>query len=194
VTHLLAALFLIVAAGEVVVIAAPLLDPALGTGRIDCSPAGCAFSTDVVRLVPETAAAQAATVKPQQVLELVAQRTPRLLLFLAGLAKRLPQALLFASLALALRRFGGAARFDAEGLVWLRRAAGFALLAVLGQPIADTLRATALSPLLTGRLEPFILFDGPPFFWGLLLAGGVWVCAWAMDEARRVESELAEIV
>jgi hypothetical protein len=194
VTQLLAALFLVVAAGQALLVAVPLVDPMLTTGRIGCSPSGCEVKTDALRLLPQTGAARSAAIRPQQVAELLEQGMPRSLLFLATATKRVPEALLFACLAVALRSFGRAARFDAGGLLWLRRAASFAIIAVLAQPLADTLRATAVSPLLTGRLTPFILFNGPPFFWRLLLAGGVWVCAWAMEEAQQLESELAEIV
>jgi hypothetical protein len=90
-----------------------------------------------------------------------------------------------------MRRGNG---LDPGAAAWLRRAAAAALVLVLAQPVSDTIRATALSRVVTGRQQLTIAFDGGPFFWGLLLAGAVWIAVWALEQARLVEAELAEIV
>jgi hypothetical protein len=46
----------------------------------------------------------------------------------------------------------------------------------------------------TDRQQLIIAFNGSPFFWGLLLAGTVWVAVWALEQGRLAQAELAEIV
>jgi hypothetical protein len=100
---------------------------------------------------------------------------------------------LFFSLAWASRALARGKGF-AEILVWLRRAAAAALLVVLAQPLADTIQATMLSPIATGRQQIHLAFNGGPFLWGVLLAGAAWTCVWALEQARLTEIELGTIV
>jgi hypothetical protein len=191
----MAALFLCVAAGRLIAAASPAVDPAFVTTGFFCQPWRCWSQADPVRLLAaEEREAVAHDPARQRALTalLVTPRT-RATLAAAEAVRGLPAAFLFLALALGLRRL--AAGGIAGGAVpWLRRAAAAALATVVAQPFADTLRATALSPITTGRQQLYIAFNGGPFFWGLLLAGGVWIFVWALDEAREAEGELAAIV
>ena len=191
----MAALFLCIAGGRLIAAASPLVSPAFVTTRIYCQPVHCWTDSDAVRLLgpEEREAVTHDPAKRQSLDALLARTDTRIWLLAAEAARGLPAALLFLFLALGLRGLGRGG-FDRAAVIWLRRAAAAALAAVLAQPVADTLRATALSSVTTGRQQLFIAFNGGPFFWGLLLAGGVWVCVWALEEAREVEGELAAIV
>jgi hypothetical protein len=191
----MAALFLCVAVGRLIAAASPIVAPAFVTTHVYCQPFRCWSEADEVALLgPEDREAVAHdSAKRGALTTLLASPGTRAWLAAAEAVRGLPAVSLFLFLALGLRRLADGG-FDWGAVVWLRRAAGAALVTVLAQPVADTLRATALSPVTTGRHQLFISFNGGPFFWGLLLAGGVWICVWALEEARRVRSELAEIV
>src|SRR3954451_21442594 len=107
VTRLLAALFLLVAAGEALLAPLPLVDPALLTGKLECRGTDCRFTTEPRRLIPDGVPA-ATLPSDTRLAELAGQWRTKSLLFLAAAARRFPQALLFLSLAFALRRLGGA--------------------------------------------------------------------------------------
>jgi hypothetical protein len=114
-------------------------------------------------------------------------------MFLAELLRAAPAIFLFFSLACASRSLVRAEGF-APTLAWLRRAAAAAVAVVLTQPIADTVRATVLSPIETGKQQIHLAFNGGPFLWGVLLAGAVWMSVWALEQARLTEIELGTIV
>jgi hypothetical protein len=69
-----------------------------------------------------------------------------------------------------------------------------AIAGVVLQPVAATLRATALSPVSTGEQQLFLMFDGGDFLWGIMLAGTAWVVVWTLEQAVKSERDLAEIV
>jgi len=189
-------LFLCVAAGRLAVAAVPLAAPSLTASAVYCSGLRCRLESEPRRLVPAgvpEAAVRARGGEPA-LRGLVERPRARLLLGAAGLARGLPTAALFLCLGLALLRLGRSGGFGGEALRWLRRAAAAAVAAVVALPIADTLKATAVAPVAAGREQLFLAFDFVSLFWGLLLAGGVWVAVSALDEARRIEAELAEIV
>jgi hypothetical protein len=65
---------------------------------------------------------------------------------------------------------------------------------VLSQPVADTIRASVLSPFEMGARHVHLAFNGGPFLWGVLLAGAAWMSVWALEQARLTEIELGTIV
>jgi hypothetical protein len=115
------------------------------------------------------------------------------MMFGAEMLRAISAAILFFSLAMVSRAFGRGAGF-AGTLQWLRRAAMAALAWVVVQPLADSIRATSLAPLTSGREQLHVMFNGGPFLWGVLLAGAVWMSVWALEQARLTEIELGTIV
>jgi hypothetical protein len=192
----MAILFLAVAAARLAAMALPLADPALSTGRIYCQPMHCWLETDPVRLLPASSR-EAGTLSPAALAKvgaLAGDPKTRLWLTAAAAVHALPSFLLFLSLAFAFRHLGRGDGLGGMAAAWLRRAAAAAIAVVVAQPLADTIRATAFSAATTGRQQLFIAFDGGPFFWGLLLAGAVWISVWALEQAQLVKAELAKIV
>ena len=192
----MAALYLIVAAGRLAVAALPLIAPPLMAATINCQPVRCWVETDPVRLVEVGGSEQQvrSASRRAQLDAMLATPRVRAMLFAGAVLGAVPSSLIFLFLASAFRRFARGEGFDGRASASLRRAAAAALAAVFVQPIADTIRATALSPVSTGRQQLFIAFDGGPFFWGLLLAGAVWVAMWALEQGRLAQAELAKIV
>ena len=187
------ALCFLVAAGRLVVGAAPALDPALAAGGIDCTFWSCRLERDPRRLLARVGAEAPAAHAPEAVASLIAAPPARTLIAASALVAAIPTALMFAALGFAFRRLRAPGRF-AEAAAWLRRAAMFALLAVALRPVATTLLATAMSPLTTGRRQLFVYFEAPEFLWGLMLAGSAWVAVWVLEQALAAERELEEIV
>lgn len=193
---LMVAIYLAVAALRLATGVAPLVDPLLITTSLHCQPVRCWTDRDPVRLLApnQRAAVERSAEARAGLASLLTRPGVRSMLAAGESARALPSFLLFLFLALAFRRLAKGEGFGGGAAGWLRRAAVAALVAVLAQPVADTLRMTALSPITTGRQQIFIAFNGGPFLWGLLLAGAVWVAVWALEEARLVAAELAEIV
>lgn len=192
----LAALYLAVAAGRLAVAALPLIAPPLSVAKITCAPVRCWVEADPVDLVEGTRREdQLRSIAGRAQLDSkLAEPAVRGMLFIAAILRAVPSSLLFLFLAFAFRRFARGEGFDGRAAVSLRRAAAAAVVAVLVQPFADTIKVTALSPVVTGREQLVIAFNGGPFFWGLLLAGTVWVAVWALEQGRLAQVELAEIV
>ncbi|QPQ55869.1 hypothetical protein IC614_04595 [Allosphingosinicella flava] len=188
-------LFFAVAAGKLVAGFLPLADPALSTLKVYCRIDMCWPETDPMRLLPPRSL-QAGSLPEAQLVRLPEViRTPRArnLMFAAEFVRSLPGIFLFVSLALASRAIAAGAGFSAI-MGWLRRAAISAFVLVLAQQIANTLRATALSPVLLGREGLSVWLSGGAFLEGILLTGAAWMSVWALEKARRAEIELAEIV
>lgn len=192
----LAALYLAVAAGRLAAGALPLIAPPLSVAKINCVPVRCWVQADPVDLVEGTRRKDhlRSPAGREQLDSLLAEPKVRGMLSIGALLSAIPSSLLFLFLALAFRRFARGEGFDGRAATSLRHAATAAIVAVLVQPFADSIKATALSPVMNGRQQLFIAFHGGPFFWGLLLAGAVWVAVWALEQGRIAQAELAEIV
>ena len=192
----LAALYLAVAAGRLAAGALPLISPPLSVAKIKCVPVRCWVQVDSVDLVEGTRREDhlRSPAGRVQLDSLLAEPEVRGMLSIGAFLSAVPSSLLFLFLALAFRRFARGEGFDGRAAASLRHAATAAVVAVLVQPFADSIKATALSPAMTGRQQLFITFNGGPFFWGLLLAGAVWVAVWALEQGRLAQAELAEIV
>jgi hypothetical protein len=190
-------LYLAVAAGRLAASALPLIDPMLTTAKVHCSFTGCRVETDPFRLIPGRDSASRAKWASRGAQLEAHVRGPgvRAWMFAAEAIRGLPLVFLFLSLALASRALARTGSFG-ETIGWLRRAAAAALAGVAAQPIADSISATALSPVLLGRdqVHLHLVFNGGPFLWGVLLAGAVWMSVWALEQARLNEIELGTIV
>ena len=192
----LAALYLAVAAGRLAAVALPLIAPRLSVAKIVCTPVRCWVEADSVDLVDGTRRQEHlhSPARRVQLDDLLAEPGVRGMLSIGALLRAMPSSFLFLFLALAFRRFARGEGFDGRAAASLRHAATAAVVAVLVQPFADSIKVTALSPVTTGQQQLIIAFNGSPFFWGLLLAGTVWVAVWALEQGRLAQAELAEIV
>lgn len=192
---LMALAYFAVALGRLTAGMLPLIDPALSTAQIHCSPNNCWLDIDSLRLLPdgEREAVAAQPARRAALESLIARPQTRAALFAAGIVRAVPAVLLFVGLAMTFRAFAAGLGVGIP-LSWLRWTTTAAVAAVLAQPVADTIRETALSSVLIGahRLHPS--FDGGTFLWGLLVAGAVWTAVRMLDGARRSEAELAQIV
>lgn len=182
-----------VAAGRLVTGALPMADPRLAAAEVNCTFWHCAIDDSPLRLLPQEGG------RPQMAADVPAlertleQPLARTLVAAGALGSAIPTALMFLALALAFRAVGRRRDF-AAAIGWLRRAAVAAMVTVGIQPVAATLRATALSPVSTGEQKLFFMFDGGDFLWGIMLAATAWVAVWALEQAVKSERELAEIV
>ncbi len=173
----------------------PLINPALTTGQIICEDDGCRFDANSLRLLPD-GEREAVAISPsrrQQLDELIQSSRARLMLFASEAIRAVPAFLLFYGLAMVSRMLARGSGYG-KAIPWLRRSADFAIVSVLARPLADTFRDSAVSSVTLGTESFFFSFDARSFVWGLLLAGAVWMALWVLDQARLVESELAEIV
>ena len=187
---------LLAAAGRLCTAAVPLINPLWLSNTVSCRPSQCRLVHDPLDLLGPVAAVEARR-KPGAAERLAARsREPgvRRMLFASKLVSGVPEALMYLSLALALGRFGRSDPFSPSAVRWLRRAALAAAAAVLAQPIATTLRNTALQPAVTGKDGVVFALAGNQLVAGLFLAGVVWVVAWAFEEGRRARDELAQYV
>jgi hypothetical protein len=96
---------------------------------------------------------------------------------------------MFLSLALAFNSLARAG-FNSVAVRWIRRAALSALLWTLAQPLAMSIRWTAMSPITHGRELGHIVFDGEALIVGTLIAGAAWVAVWAFEEALVMQRDL----
>jgi len=187
------ALCFMVAAGRVVTGLAPLADARLAAAEVTCKFWECELDKSPLRLLPQERGQAQLVIDAVHLDALVEEPVTRALVAAGALTAALPAVWMFFSLALAFQAFGR--RKDLGRAVrWLRRAALGAFAWVALQPLADTLRATALSPASTGRQQIFLMFQGGDFLWGIIIAGAALVAVWALEEGIKSERALAEIV
>ena len=192
--RILAALFVIIAAARLATAAVPLWDPVLSTAYLSCDP--CQVRTDPVLLIEREAERKLAWQNPgtaRELGELIETRNVRLMLFSAQLIAAIPFFALFVSLALALRHLA-ARGFSIGAIRWLRRGAFAAILWALAQPIAQSIRSTAFSPISGGGEAIHVMVNLNQLLWPALLGGAVWICVWALEEALILRTDLEEYV
>lgn len=186
-------LCVVVAACRIAFGLAPALDPSLSSAEISCTFWHCELDRDPRRLLAELGGPPLINTDPQRVEDVIAETPARLLIGAAGLVRALPWAAMFLFLGFAFRSIRQRRGFaDASGR--LRAAALAALVASFLEPVAATMRATALSPLLVGQRQFFFLFDASDVLWGVMVAGTAFVVVWVMEQALATERELAKIV
>jgi hypothetical protein len=174
----------------------PAFAPALSSPGLLCTGPRCVVTSDLSELLP-------ATVKPlawrdpdgaRKLAQRASEKTPRTMLVGAAMIKGLPIAVLFFALAAAFRRFSKGALFGALAIKWLRRATLAGAFAVLAEPVAATLRATALAPALTGRSQVLFVMRFDHVGAGLFVVAAIWVVVWALEEGQRARADLAGYV
>lgn len=124
---------------------------------------------------------------------------PRLrgFLIVAELVRLVPELLFLISLALGFRHLGKGEVFGRQTITWLRRASAAALLAALAQPVTTLIQMLVLLMPLTGangeNMVTVYVPEGEVIA-GLFLASAAWVVAFALEEGRRKQDELAGYV
>jgi hypothetical protein len=186
-------LCLAVGVGRLVLALGPALDPSLSAAEVSCSLWSCELDNDPRLLLGEFGGPPLMSTDVQRVVDVMSEPSARLLIGAAGIVQALPWAAMFLLLALAFRSVRQRRSF-ADAAAWLRSAALAALAGTLLEPIASTLRATALSPLLVGERQLYFFFNGRDVFWGVMVAGTAFVVVWVLDRALAAERELAKIV
>lgn len=174
----------------------PMFNPLWLSNHLLCRGLQCEVLGDPLRLLGPVKSIAARRVPDAREKLEARSRIPsvRAGLFAAKLTRAIPEALMYFFLAFAMRDFARGHPFGLGAVRWLRRSAGAALAAVVAQPIALSLRSTLLEPALDGRAELRLAVAGDEFLAGLFLVGVVWVAAWAIDEGRRAQDELAQIL
>jgi hypothetical protein len=139
-----------------------------------------------VTLLPESTQPQAwrDPAVSERLAVLAAQPRGRALLAGAAVVYALPAVLIFLSLAMAFLRFAAGAPFGAKAIRWLRRAAAGGAMLALAHPVAATLRATALTPALSGKSQVVFAVDGDAIGGMLFLSAATWVAVWALEQGR----------
>ncbi len=190
------AVCVLAAGARVLSVAVAALDPRLSAPALTCSGVGCSLGSRLISFLPATqkAAAWRDAGAPQKLAARAAEPKPRLLLIGAGVLDALPAALVFLTLAMAFRRFARGAIFGGRAIIWLRRAALAGAASALASPVAASLRATALTPALTGREQIVLVVSAEQVLAGLFLAAVLWVAVWALEEGRSVREDLAGYV
>ena len=186
-------LCLAVGVGRLVLALGPALDPSLSAAEVSCSLWSCELDNDPRLLLGEFGGPPLMGTDIQRVVDVMSEPSARVLIGAAGIVQALPWAAMFLLLALAFRSVRQRRSF-ADAAAWLRSAALAALAGTLLEPIASTLRATALSPLLVGERQLYFFFNGRDVFWGVMVAGTAFVVVWVLDRALAAERELAKIV
>jgi hypothetical protein len=182
-----------VAAGRLITASIPIFDPGMAAAEVTCSYLDCSINRSLPRLLPHKDGRPQVAAGAPDIETVIAQPLQRVLIAAGSLGSAVPAALMFLALGLGLRALGR--RRDLAGAIpWLRRAALAAMASVVMEPIAATLRATALSPVSLGRQQVFIMVDVPDLLWGVMITGTLWVVILAFEQALKSERELAEIV
>jgi hypothetical protein len=192
VATLMGLLCFVVAGGRLLTGAAPMVDPTLAGAHVTCTFWQCELVRDPARLIADTNQ-RSGPVDDEAIRRLMVQPPGRPLIAAGSLTAAIPASLMFLFLALAFRAVGSRRDFAAAAR-WLRRAAVAAMVLAFAYPVAATLRATALSPITTGKQQLYLMFNGGDFLWGIMLAASAWVAVWALEQGLRSERALAEIV
>ena len=182
-----------IAGGRLITGAVPIFDPGMAAAEVTCSYLDCSINRSLPRLLPHEDGRPQVAPEAPDIESVIGQPLQRVLIASGALASALSWSLMFLALGLALRALGRR-RDLAASIPWLRRAALAAMASVAIEPIAATLRATALSPVSTGRQQIYIMVDVPDLLWGIMVTGTLWVVILAFEQALKSERELAEIV
>lgn len=173
-----------------------IVDPSLLGSNLQCLRSGCHFVADRLQLLGPIAAVEARNIPgiEQTIADQVAQAAAQRFLAAATLAQYLPLVALYVALGFTMLRLRDAERFNLRAIIWLRRAALISAIAVIAKPVAENLQSWALRPIydMIGGWHFSII--GSELVTDLLLAGIVWVAAWALSEGRRVNDELSEYI
>lgn len=173
-----------------------IVDPSLLGSNLQCLRSGCHFVADRLQLLGPITAVEARNIHgiEQAIADQVAQAAAQRFLAAATLAQYLPLVALYAALGFTMLRLRDAERFNLRAIIWLRRTALISAIAVIAKPVAENLQSWALRPVYDMLGGWHFSIIGSELVTDLLLAGIVWVAAWALSEGRRVNDELSEYI
>jgi hypothetical protein len=194
VSRSMALLFMLIAVFRIGSSAATWVDPLYGAAALECEP--CQITVDPVRLLASEQARIRAWRTPgseARIRERVQAPRVRTMLFAAEMVRAVPLSLLFLSIALALNSFASGG-FSIRAVRWLRRASLAGVFWILSQPVSESIRSTALSPITEGREAQIVVLVMGPFFWAVMVVAATWVCLRAMEDALALRRDLEEIV
>jgi len=166
--------------------------------RVSCIYSLCEWRVDEARLLPP--AVQTAESERPKVIAIVRNRAEmpgvRASLVAAELVRLVPEVLFLVSLALGFRRLGKGEVFGRQTIVWLRRAAAAALVAAVAQPVTVLAQMFILLAPLSGGERDLVNVYMPigEALAGLFLAAAAWVIAFALEEGKTKQDELAGYV
>ena len=166
--------------------------------RVSCIYALCEWRVDETRLLPP--AVQTAEGERPDVIAKLKDRAerPRIraALLAAEFIRVVPEMLFLVSLGLGFRGLGRGEVFGRRTITWLRRAAAFAFVAAVAQPVTVLAHHVILLTPLTDAESGNVIVYQPivEVLAGLFLASAAWVIAFALDEGRKKQDELAGYV
>lgn len=166
--------------------------------RVSCIYALCEWRVDETHLLPP--ALQTAEGERAQVLAKLKDRAEqppiRAALIAAEFIRVVPEFLFLVSLGLGFRGLGKGEVFGLRTISSLRRSAGFAFLAAVAQPVTVFAHHfILLTPLTSAESDNVSVYQPvAEVLAGLFLASAVWVIAFALDEGRKKQNELAGYV
>ena len=166
----------------------PPLNPLAGEPIWGCDL--CELRQDVVRLTPPEVERQALD---RLFVARLAMPGVSSMMRAAQAVQLLPFVAVFFCLAMAFRSMaaGGLTR---PALRWLRRSALATTLLILADPISQSIRWTAFSPVIHGREHMIVSAEPARMLWLILLWGGMWAFVWILEEAVMLRRDLEEYV
>lgn len=166
--------------------------------RVSCIYASCQWRVDETGLLPpavQTADGERAEVVAK-LQERAVQPGVRAALITAEFLRVIPEILFLVSLGLSFRELGKGELFGRRTITLLRRSAGFAFAAAVAQPVTVLAHHVILLTPLTDAESGNVIISMPvaEVLAGLFLASAIWVIAFALDQARTKQEELAGYV
>jgi len=194
ISRYLAGLLFLCAAWRLMTPVIAAADPLWVTARLSCTPA-CTAAVDPIGLL-DREMQDAARTRPdveQKIREGAGGAGTRMMIVAARAVKAIPETLFLLSLAFAAMVFARSG-VQQRSLRWLRRAAWSALAWPFAGSVAHALNSLATTPMVLDRREMHLGIYPQDLILGLILAGGLWLVIWALDEALRVRSEIDDYV
>ena len=173
-----------------------VFDPLWSVTNVQCSPSGCNLSFDLLRLLgPAPRPASIDIPAIEATLQAGIQENKNAaLLAIAEIIKLLPRFAFYIVLGGAMLQFRDPKQFNHGAIRWLRYAAIAAIVIVLSNPLALSVRETVIQSILGNGDGLRLSIVGSDLPFDIFLVGILWVSIWALEEGRRVQNELAEYV
>ena len=174
----------------------PIFNPLWSVTNIQCTPSGCNLSFDVLRFLGPTARPTSIDIPAvEAILQAgIQENRNAALLAIAEIIKLLPRFTFYIVLGCAMLQFRDPKQFNHGAIRWLRYAAIAAIVIVLSNPLALSVRETVIQSILGNGDGLRLSIVGSDLPFDIFLVGILWVSIWALEEGRRVQNELAEYV
>ena len=179
--------FCLLVVGLRVAAALPVTDPFTGTPVWGCDL--CELRRELWTLTPADVAREEVDRRMQQRLQ--APKAANLMTA-AQLILVIPFVAVFTALALAFWHL--AKGLSRKAIRWLRRSALAAIVLAIAEPVAESLRLTAFSPVVYGREYRIISVSLSELIWAILLAGAAWAAVWVLERALEFKQDLEDYV